>query len=1637
MLPLTPRRLRVLGALALTAAALIALAGPLESSHASGCTTTWVGDVNGDWYGGTSGVNTNWSDNAFPDDTDHACLNNLGSPYTVTMGATTIVDHYSIQSEATLTLTGGTGFRAEADSTNAGTINLTGTSALATENFDNTNTETLTNTGTIDSSGASGTQFLSGNLLNQGTISVGHPDLQFQARFDSGRLPTLTNTSTGTVTVANSGVLTVLNGATLENTGGTIDGAGRLDVLGDNSGLRISGATIATSADVNLTSSADLFFLGSSVANGNIDIGSGGHLLSGNVPAGITLDIDPGSQLRSETSYTNAGTITLLGASSVLSTENFDAPSTETLTNTGTIAFNGTGGTEYISGDVNNQGTITVAHPDIRIQGFFDNGRTPTFRNTGTMTIASTGLVLVVDGPRFIQGQGTSGTLDGSGTLNTISTTGNPAGPLQISGGSIAQTVDVNLNNGGALEFVSAGSATGNVDVVSAGHLMSGNVPAGFSVDIETGVILRAASSYTNAGTLRLAGPGAQLSTENQVAGDTETMTNTGTITATGVNGPVHLAGDVVNQGTISVTNPELRFHAIHEPRNPKLTNAAAGVITVAAGSQLTTPAAQAFANAGSVEVSGKLTANGYTQTAGSSTIVGGPPAEISPGTGQTLALQGGTLGGNGTVQGNLTSGGTVRPGTSSAPGTLAVSGDYTQQAAGILTGRVTSSANDRLNVSGAATLAGTLAVSTSGFSPAVGQSFTVLTDGSQTGQFGTVTGASSGPYDVVYDPTAVKLVTTVPPVTAGLSLSIDNPSALNPGSGDGTLTFTVTLSAPSLGTTTVDYATANGTAQAPADYEATSGTLTFSPGETQKTIAVTVHGVASAGLDRTLFVNLTSPTNATIAHGQGTGTIFNDRVDLRSISPTTGGAGGVTTVTLRGDGFTGNPTFKLVRAGQPDIVPTDVSTTGGGHTLTGTLDLTGAATGPYDVVVSFPAAGASQTIPGAFTVIAGRAPNITADVVGAPTALGGFLYTAVLEYSNRGNIDARNTLLRIDGFHRGAKVSVVGEGVSSVELDSGGDHSVVVAIDHIAAGASGGALIRFIPTGPPHSFYYLETSVLHDTGPSASRSSPSDVPIKVTREVTSTRADGEAGVLHVTGPFPAGDIPYDLSRFQGPAIQPTLTETGSGDPTQVELNVSELAPAEDPPRASGPPVLSSAPRKPSIAHLKWLYQKKKQLVEDIELYNRVNAIHQFQLSRHRINECLRNRHIITQDDYHRLEQWSQAGETISLLNETIANSPAEGIIKDQFEVLSKVGLSGWEQALAGSPYLSISPHYGMLYTIEDTAGQRTSDAHLQFEGLTPQERLKLVVKICLPPKPIRRKPVEVIRAGDPNDKNGPPGYGPKHHIVRGTALPYNIQFENVPSASAPAHEVKITDQLDPSKVDLSTVALGPVYFGDRIANPPPGAQAWTESVDLRPDKNLIVSIDAALNPQTGLLTWDIAGLDPATGELQTDPSLGFLPPNSTAPIGQGGVSFTVGQKAGLKHGARIANSATIVFDREPPITTPTFANTIDTSRPTSRVKSVKHKRKGRKCRNLKVTWSGKDTGSGIFYWDVYMARGGGKFKLWRFHTAKRSARFRASKRGVYRFRSVATDGVGHVEKLRKGKKGKAATKRVKLRCAR
>lgn len=109
-------------------------------------------------------------------------------------------------------------------------------------------------------------------------------------------------------------------------------------------------------------------------------------------------------------------------------------------------------------------------------------------------------------------------------------------------------------------------------------------------------------------------------------------------------------------------------------------------------------------------------------------------------------------------------------------------------------------------------------------------------------------------------------------------ALTINDVTLAEGRSGIRYFVFTVSLSAASDKTISVNFATANGTATtANNDYVATSGMLTFAPGETTKTITVQVIGNKKKEANETFFLNLFGASNALFADSQGLGTILND----------------------------------------------------------------------------------------------------------------------------------------------------------------------------------------------------------------------------------------------------------------------------------------------------------------------------------------------------------------------------------------------------------------------------------------------------------------------------------------------------------------------------------------------------------------------------------------------------------------------------------------------------------------------------------------------------------------------------------------------------------------------------------------
>jgi hypothetical protein len=684
--------------------------------------------------------------------------------------------------------------------------------------------------------------------------------------------PTFSGTSlikgTGTVKVTGdleiSGGTTTIDGPTTamltpSGTGGGLSGAGDLVV---------NGTLTWTSGDMG--------------GSGTTTIGSGGTLNFGGTPISLS-----GSRL-----LHNDGTATFLGVLSFSDSAALQNGGTLTVGPGGSGGFGAFTSVGTVSGtQVTNTGTLTVKNvafgSQLQVQVAFAN-------SGGTLEVDAGssgpgGAILLFDRtgtakPTF---SGTS-LIKGTGTVKVT-------GDLEISGGTT--TIDGPTTVELAPAATTVGPVSGGGSITLKGTLSAFNAPTVSTSLFNDGGTIK----VNNGATLNLTGtfPNYSASTKTLTGGTYVVIASplAGTLKFTGADIATN-AASIVLDGTASAIVSDTGADAL--PNLATITSA--GSLEIKNGRLLSLAHPLETAGHVTVGVNSAFTAVGnYHQTAGATTL-SATTATLTA-SGAEVVIDAGDLAGIGTVAPKLQSSGHVKPGLS--PGTLHVAGSYIQLPTGSLdidiAGTTAGSGFDRLDVLGAAQLAGTLNITTAGsFTPVAGNVFEFLDSGlpsGVTGTFDAVTGFDAGGgkwYEVRYAPAYVDLLVHAPPVA-----SIDDVSVTEGNAGTTTATFTVTLSEATPLTVTIHYATSDGTAIAPADYLASSGTLTFVPQDTSESATVSVVGDALDEFDETYTVDLATPMNATIGDGQGTGTIIDDdpppTVSINDVSVNEGNAGMVT----------------------------------------------------------------------------------------------------------------------------------------------------------------------------------------------------------------------------------------------------------------------------------------------------------------------------------------------------------------------------------------------------------------------------------------------------------------------------------------------------------------------------------------------------------------------------------------------------------------------------------------------------------------------------------------------------------------------------------------------------------------------
>ena len=259
--------------------------------------------------------------------------------------------------------------------------------------------------------------------------------------------------------------------------------------------------------------------------------------------------------------------------------------------------------------------------------------------------------------------------------------------------------------------------------------------------------------------------------------------------------------------------------------------------------------------------------------------------------------------------------------------------------------------------------------------------------------------------------------------------------------------------------------------------------------------------------------------------------------------------------------------------------------------------------------------------------------------------------------------------------------------------------------------------------------------------------------------------------------------------------------------------------------------------------------------------------------------------------------------------------------------------------------------------------------------------------------------------------------------------LPYEIDFENSPTATAPAQQVTISDPLDPS-LDPSTFQLTEIAFGDTLLTIPAGSQHYETTVSLTENgQTFDVDVTAGIDLTTDTVFATFLSVDPNTG-LPPSVLTGFLPPEDGTGRGMGKVDYTIEAKSGLATGTQIHSVAQINFDENGIITTDQVDDedpsqgidpakqalvTIDSGAPTSSVTALPSTES---TTNFSVSWSGQDdaSGSGIAVFNIFVSDNLGSFVPWLTDTTLTSDTYAGQDGHSYAFYSQAIDNVGNVE---------------------
>lgn len=234
----------------------------------------------------------------------------------------------------------------------------------------------------------------------------------------------------------------------------------------------------------------------------------------------------------------------------------------------------------------------------------------------------------------------------------------------------------------------------------------------------------------------------------------------------------------------------------------------------------------------------------------------------------------------------------------------------------------------------------------------------------------------------------------------------------------------------------------------------------------------------------------------------------------------------------------------------------------------------------------------------------------------------------------------------------------------------------------------------------------------------------------------------------------------------------------------------------------------------------------------------------------------------------------------------------------------------------------------------------------------------------------------DCYQSGDPNDMYGYTSPSGDNYIgLDVKEVSYTIEFENDPEiANASAARIKVDDSLDGKVFDLTTFKPLKMIIGKKETELP-ASHSFVQTLDMRPEINAIAELSFNYDADKGEASWSIRSLDPMTLEPTRYIDDGILPVNDDSGHGTGFLTYSIGLLDGLADGTKIKNSAVIVFDDNEPISTPEYVNVTDYILPEAMIVS----KQSEDDLTFSFNVNGTDTGSGVWYYNLYVRPSGSK----------------------------------------------------------